>query len=885
MRATHGVAVCLLLLAVISAPAIGETRNISLGSADTRLELLAQGESDLYYRVEIGELVAMDVMTSEGLFTRLLIPGFHSSHDIGAPELPMMNRLIEIPYGATASVEILSVESRSISLRDVGVTHALFPAQPSMPKSADPATWPFVYDAEAYAPERVAREIVHVEPQGRLRAVGLGRVEVSPVVYYPAEERIEVHEVIEFRVTFDGMDVARDRELKASTNSPFFSHLYGQIEGVRSEHDDHPDVVRDIVTMVVVTPAEFEAQMQPFVDWKTERGFNTILAVRGTPEVGTTKEEIRDYIHGLYNNGTAHEPAPSFVIFVGDVEQMPTFFESGDATDRPYCDVEGDLVPDIYYGRFSATNPSQLQAILDKTLMYDQFTMPDPSYLGEVVMIAGMDSGHGSTWGNGQINYGTTYYFNEAHGIYSHTYLYPESGSHSADIIQNVSDGVGYINYTAHGSQTSWSDPSFTQSDVNGLQNYGEYCTAVGNCCLTSTYDYGECFAETWLRAADKGAIGYIGGSNSTYWDEDYWWGVGYTASIVANPTYEESGLGAYDGLFHDHGEAMDQWYVTNDAIIFSGNLAVMESGSSRITYYWNIYNLMGDPSISTYLGVPAANPVVHPATLFTTWTSFEVEAVPGSYVGLTQDGVILGAGTVDETGTLDLEIWDPPMTPGPARMVVMAQNREPYIVDLNVIVPATVYIDPDIIDANVETDISVGVFEEDGITPRPGVEVWADGLGYESNHAFTDATGYCMITVNYPYGPSIDIVGQDPNEPWELFREAVTVRASILMACNLWVTTEIGLADTFALNLPGTLHAQVMAPDPVLWALLNGEEYASTTEDHLEITPPELGEITGVVAVSGYNLWTESFPIIEAYGTLSGYVDANGAPAAGAIV
>ncbi len=93
--------------------------------------------------------------------------------------------------------------------------------------------------------------------------------------------------------------------------------------------------------------------------------------------------------------------------------------------------------------------------------------------------------------------------------------------------MQNVSDGVSYINYTAHGSTTSWSDPTFTQGNINSLQNYGEYCLAVGNCCLTSSYEVGECFAETWLRVADKGAIGYIGGSNSTYWDEDYWWGVG----------------------------------------------------------------------------------------------------------------------------------------------------------------------------------------------------------------------------------------------------------------------------------------------------------------------------------------------------------------------
>ncbi|MBD3302949.1 MAG: hypothetical protein GF346_10920, partial [Candidatus Eisenbacteria bacterium] len=812
--------IVLLALGLTSAVAAAETRTHPLPAASSSLILLDQDRDAVRYRVEVGELATMDVETPEGTFTRLLIPGFHTSKREGAPELPMMNRLIEIPHGAEARIEVLSVETRDLVLADLGVEHPLFPTQPSMPKSADPETWPFVLDPATYATDRLAGELVDLVPQGRLRAVDLGRIEVAPVEYFPQEGRIRVSERIEFRIVFEGVDPARAADYKAPLHSPFFTHLYDQIDGVRSEHEDHPDPVRDVVTMVVVTPPEFEAQLGEFVDWKTERGFHTILAVLGTPEVGTTKESIQAYIHDLYLNATPELPAPSFVIFVGDVAQMPTWTLGGDATDRPYCDVEGDLVPDIYYGRFSATNPTQLQAILDKTLMYDRFTMPDPSYLGEAVMIAGMDSGHGSVWGNGQINYGTTYYFNEAHGIYSHTYLYPESGSHAADIIQNVSDGVAYINYTAHGSQDSWSNPYFGQSDINGLQNDGEYCLAVGNCCLTSTYDYGECFAETWLRAANKGAIGYIGGSNSTYWDEDYWWGVGYTSNIIANPTYEGTGLGAYDGLFHDHGEAMDQWYVVNDALIFAGNLAVMESGSGLTTYYWNIYNLMGDPSLCTYLGVPSENPVVHPETILTTWTSVSVEADPGSYVGLTMDGELIGAGTVGASGSLEVPIWAEPLLPGTARLVVMAQNREPYVADVNVIVPATVYLDPAEIDAQVETEVSVGVFEEDGVTPKPGIDVWAEGLGYESAHAMTDDTGWCTILVNYPYGPSVDVVGKDPAEEWNLFREPLPVNAQLLMLPDLWVETDFGLADTLGLDLPGTLIAHVVEPDHTLWAV-----------------------------------------------------------------
>ena len=683
-----GLFVFLSSVLVVSAFATAETVRIPLGAPQTSLELLSDHGGALSFRAEIGSIEAMEVATPEGMFTQLSIPGFHQSMVVGGPELPQMNRLFEIPFGAVTRVEIHNSRSTTVRLADYGMEHRVMPAQPSMPKNVDAADWPFIYDASAYGLDRVSYELVKTTAQGRLRSVDLGLLELAPVEYHPESGELLVHEMVEFTLHFEGEDPAAGDLLKASTHSPFFSHLYDNIDGYRGLHDSYPDLVRDLVTLAIVVPAEFEMQIQDFVDWKIRRGFNVVVGVIGSPEVGSTTSSIQSWVHDLYNSGTPHEPAPSFVIFIGDVAQCPTFQESGDATDRPYCDVEGDLVPDIYYGRFSATNPSQLQAILDKTMMYDQFTMPDPGYLGEVVMIAGMDGSYGPTHGNGQINYGTEHYFNSAHGIYSHTYLYPASGSNASNIVQNVSDGVGYINYTAHGSQTSWSDPSFTQSNINNLNNDGEFCMAVGNCCLTSTYDYGECFAETWLRAANKGAIGYIGGSNSTYWNEDYWWGVGYHSSSQINGTawpYESTELGVYDGLFHDHEEAMDQWYVTNDAIIFCGNLAVMEAGSSLTTYYWNIYNLMGDPSLSTYLGVPGSNPVVHDGFISGAATEFTVEAAPGSYVGLTQAGALAGAGTVGANGLTEIEVWNIDPTGGELSIVVMMQNYEPYMTTIPV--------------------------------------------------------------------------------------------------------------------------------------------------------------------------------------------------------
>ena len=120
-------------------------------------------------------------------------------------------------------------------------------------------------------------------------------------------------------------------------------------------------------------------------------------------------------------------------------------------------------------------------------------------------MIAGQDPTYGPTHGNGAINYGTTQYFNASNGVTSNTYLHNISGTSDAAIIANANEGRGYINYTAHGSETSWADPTFSVSDVNSMTNAGKYGVMVGNCCVTNAFGTSVCFGESIIRKANAG--------------------------------------------------------------------------------------------------------------------------------------------------------------------------------------------------------------------------------------------------------------------------------------------------------------------------------------------------------------------------------------------
>ncbi len=212
----------------------------------------------------------------------------------------------------------------------------------------------------------------------------------------------------------------------------------------------------------------------------------------------------------------------------------------------------------------------------------------------------------------------------------------------------------------------------------------------IGNCCLSVTFNT-DCFGEEILRAQDKGAVGYIGGSNSTYWDEDYWWGVGNEA-VSVNPVYNGANLGSYDRTFHDHGEPLAEWYVSQGQMPSAGNLAVTQAGSSLETYYWEIYHLMGDPSLMIYFSQPPVTTAVYNGLMPTGTTDFTVNTNPYAYVAISKDGVLHGAAIADATGLAEVTLT-PIVVPGTADVVVTRQNGQPYIGTVTVASPSGPYV------------------------------------------------------------------------------------------------------------------------------------------------------------------------------------------------
>jgi hypothetical protein len=651
-------------------------------------------ETNFVVKNTLSEINFATIVTDKGMFTHIELSGYTPGNEIGSPQFPVLRNLIEIPIGATVRVVIKNTQVKTYNLNTLGYIGKLIPVQPPVSKNDD-SKKELVYNQDVYSKNQyLALPLVSVDQLGIMRGVKIGRLNISPVQYNPVSNTIKVYTNIEAEISFENADLAATKASKDKNYSPFFSSFQSKLLNNISIGNTRDSLSKYPVKYVIVSNPMFQSILQPFVQWKTMKGFKVIEAYTNNAAVGTTTTSIKAYLQSLYNAGTASDPAPTYVLFVGDVAQLPSFNGTTGThkTDLYFCEYTGDFFPEMYYGRFSATNFTQLQPQINKTLEYEQYLMPDKSFLNNVVLVAGVDnSGHSPTWGNGQVNYATSTYFNSTNGFNCSSYLYPASGNSATQIIQNVSEGVGFANYTAHGGSDGWSEPSFNVTDVATLQNNGKYPLMIGNCCLTNKFDVAECFGEALLRANNKGAIGYIGASNNSTWDEDFWWACG-VGTVSANPTYATTGLGAFDRIMHTNGEPFSKWYVSQGQMVNAGNLAVTQGSPSSFDYYWEIYHLMGDPSLMPYFKVPQPLIANYMPLIPLGNTSFTVNTEAYAYIGISMNGVLHGGALADSNGLAVVNIV-PFLTAGTANLVITKQNRQPLITTIPTATPTGPYV------------------------------------------------------------------------------------------------------------------------------------------------------------------------------------------------
>ena len=453
-------------------------RNITLRSTD-KAACVKSDMTGLKASFSFSGIEARELQSERGVFSTLTMPNTVIGGNEGEPQIPVVNQLIAIPFGATPTIRVTSYSTTDYRLEDYGI-HRLSPRQPDVFKDENPENVPFAYNEAAYQARGLRSEpVARVGVEGTMRGVRVGQMTLEPVSYDPFSNTIRVFNDIEVEVSFDGADARATKDLLVKTYSPYFTGVYDQLfngQVVRGVYEDHPDLVTAPVKMLVIANRMFENCIQNWVAWKTLKGI--YVDVNYTDVIGTTAEEIQSFIQEKYA-----QDAPTFLMIMGDQAQVVNSgigTKTGFVTDLYYSSVDGDQFPDMFHSRLSAETVDEMTAMLNKGMEYEQYTMPDPSYLNNALFVAGYDNtgwdvivGRPTVWSATNYYYNTEHGFNNvhefSHGIFDNCYTY-------------LNSGVGFANYTAHGSETAWLDPLFSVDDVNNLTNEHKYFLAMGNC-------------------------------------------------------------------------------------------------------------------------------------------------------------------------------------------------------------------------------------------------------------------------------------------------------------------------------------------------------------------------------------------------------------------
>jgi len=522
--------------------------------------------------------------TDNGEFSTIKLPKGIFTTSVGKAKLPLISYTFEIPQGANPIISIQKSEWESSNLQDLNLPSMILPVQPSQEKGSIQKP-DFVLDEQYYSSNTFLPEyIAEIKDISEMRGHRFVLVEITPVKYNPSSSEIQTMISCEFTIDLLGSDIDLTYEKLSRYSAPSFEDSF------KNMFDNYGYYERNILQreeegFLIIVYDDFIEEIEPLEELKINFGFDTTVTKTSDIPGGATKENIKEYIEEAYNEWTN---PPAYVLLVGDTDQIPTFpgqTSGPTAVDLYYVTINSeDYFPDIHIGRFPASQESHVTAMVDKTVYYETGNFGDNGWIKKAAFMAGND--------NYQISEGTHNYvidtYLEPNG-YNCTKLYEVTyGATTQDVKDALNDGRSLAIFSGHGSTTSWADgPTFTQSDVNSLTNTDMYPFVCSHACVTGSFALSECFGETWLRAEDKAGLAFWGSSANTLWTED---------DILERGMFQawwDDGLETIGGMTD-----MGLYYLYENY-----------SGGGYTKYYFECYNILGDPSVKIWTDDPNSPP------------------------------------------------------------------------------------------------------------------------------------------------------------------------------------------------------------------------------------------------------------------------------------
>ncbi len=432
-----------------------------------------------------------------------------------------------------------------------------------------------------------------------------------------------------------------------------------------------------------------------FIDWKKAKGISCTVAT--LDETGNTSSEIKNYIQNAYETW-----APDYLLLIGDVNDwyaVPSFYFGSEynVSDHPYTLLEGnDYFPEMIVGRISIDSIMELITIISKILAYEKNPyIAEPDWLTRALLVAGNYSSSPpipstpikvSRWLREKMfDYGYTQV---------DTVFFPPTYPGTSEIINAINNGVGFVNYRGWGDANGWHYPEFHVSDMADISN--GYYIPIMTSFVCNTGDFANavdpCFGEAWLRlgtpSVPQGGAIFIGPSDL------------YTSTKYNNSIFSGFYCGVLDEGIFSFGSA-----VLRGKIELYNNFPLNQSPGDNVEFYFHVYNILGDPSLSMWTKVPEEIDCTLPdeISLGTNYLEINFLNLDKGIVTAIKDSEFYELELIEDGYSL---LYLDPETEGEIEITVTAPNYIPYIDTINVISEA---IDVGLYEYEIDGEINPG--------------------------------------------------------------------------------------------------------------------------------------------------------------------------------
>ena len=523
------------------------------------VQVIESTQDGLTLDVQVDGLATNEILQGGTLYHQLRLPFSGLTSQVGLPALPTFGRLVAVPRGAQVQIEILEATSETTS------NVLVYPAQPPQTDCAlDTDGAAFVIDKEFYSQDEVyPGPLVMAEEIKSLRGVPVTVLRFLPYQYNPARRELTAYSHFRVQVQFVGATGPfADERHRAESFEVLYQRLLLNYEQLGAPQPTAIPRSPTGAEFLIISAPEFVSTANDLAAWRNLNGIDT--EVRTTNESGTTAAQIQAYIQDAYDTWN---PAPEFVLFVGDHEHIPTTYGGTVASDLYYFTVDGsDYYPDIHGGRISVDSLAEAQNAISNIIDYDLDPVADEAFYDNVSHAAyfqdddldGYEDRRFVLTSEDMRDYLLAEGYTAERIYYTHSYVNPthyNNGTYAngeplppdllrpgfawdgdeADITAAIEAGRFLLTHRDHGYTGGWGDPAYNIANVLALTN-GELLPVVWSMnCQSGWFDGttpDPCFAEAWLRNPNGGAVGIVAATRNSYSGYNDWMTLGLVDAI-----------------------------------------------------------------------------------------------------------------------------------------------------------------------------------------------------------------------------------------------------------------------------------------------------------------------------------------------------------------